>query len=78
LHYAGTNGVESYRQIVPLNLSEIVDFLIASGADVTSKANIYGGSTPRELFETSKHSHESGVHKDVIAVFKKYEARLGS
>ena len=77
LHYAGTNGVESYRQRVPLNLSEIVDFLIASGADVTSKANIYGGSTPRELFETSKHSYESNVHKDVIAVFKKYEARLG-
>ena len=75
LHYAGTNGVESYRQVVPLNLSEIVDFLIASGANLTSKANIYGGSTPRELFETSKHSYESDVHKDVITVFKKYEAR---
>ena len=77
LHYAGTNGVESYRQVVPLNLSEIVDFPIASGADLTSKANIYGGSTPSELFETSKHSYESGVDKDVITVFKKYEAMLG-
>jgi hypothetical protein len=77
LHYAGTNGVESYRQIVPLNLAEIVDFLIASGADLTSKANMYGGSTPLGLFETSKHSYESGVDKDVIAVFKKYEALRG-
>lgn len=77
LHYAGTNGVGSYRQVVPLNLADVVDFLIASGADLTSKANMYGGSTPRELFETSKHSYESGVDKDVIAVFKKYEALLG-
>ena len=77
LHYAGTNGVESYRQVVPLNLAEIVDFLIASGADLTSKASIYGGSTPRELFETSKHSYEANVHKDVIAVFKKHEAGPG-
>ncbi|MBZ5537540.1 MAG: hypothetical protein LAO31_16405 [Acidobacteriia bacterium] len=77
LHYAGTNGVESYRQVVPWNLTEIVDFLIASGADLTSMANIYGGSTPRELFETSKHSYESDVHKDVMTVFKKYDARLG-
>lgn len=77
LHYAGTNGVESYRQVVPLNLAEIVDFLIGSGADLTSKANMYGGSTPRGLFETSKHSYESGVDKNVIAVFEKYEATLG-
>ena len=77
LHYAGTNGVESYRQVVPLNLSEIVDFLIASGADPDSEANIYGGSTPRQLFETSRHSHESNVHRDVITVFDKHEARHG-
>ncbi len=77
LHYAGTNGVESYRQIVPLNLAEIVDFLIASGADLTSKAKIYGESTPRELFETSKHSYESNVHEDVSAIFKKYETGPG-
>jgi hypothetical protein len=77
LHYAGSNGVESHRQVVPLNLAEIVDFLIISGADLTRKASIYGGSTPRELFETSKHSHESGVYQDVAAIFKKHEAGLG-
>jgi hypothetical protein len=77
LHYAGNNGVESYRQVVPLNLAVIVDFLISSGAELASKANIYGESTPRELFETSKHSYESKIHKDVIAIFKKHEAGPG-
>lgn len=77
LHYAGTNGVESYRQVVPANLAEIVEFLIASGADPKSKANMYGGSTPRELFDTSKHSHDSGVHREVIAVFDKHEVKIG-
>jgi len=77
LHYAGTNGVESYRQVVPLNLAAIVDFLISSGSDLASKANIYGGITPRELFETSKHSYASNVQNDVMAVFKKYEAGRG-
>jgi hypothetical protein len=73
LHYAGTNGVESYRQVVPLNLAEIVEFLFASGADYSCEANIYGGSTARALFESSKHSHESRIHQRVVPVFKKYE-----
>ncbi len=75
LHYAGTNGVESYRQVVPSNLAEIVEFLIAAGADPSSTANIYGRTTPRELFETSKHSHGSGVYGSVISVFKKHDVR---
>ena len=78
LHYAGTNGVESYRQVVPLNLAEIVAFLITSGADQNSKANIYGGSTPRELFESSKHSYESKVYEYVVGVFSKHGANRDS
>ncbi len=73
LHYAGTNGVESYRQVVPQNLANIVEFLLASGADHTCEANIYGGSTARALFESSKHSYESKVHENVVAVFEKHE-----
>lgn len=74
LHYAGANGVESYRQVVPLNLADIVDFLLASGADQNSKADIYGGSTPRELVESSRHSYESKVREDVVGVFSKHAA----
>jgi hypothetical protein len=66
LHYAGNNGVESYRQVVPSNLAEIVDLLIARGADPASKAEMYGGSTPRELFESSMHPHGSKVRADVL------------
>jgi hypothetical protein len=73
LHYVGANGVESYRQVVPLNLAKIVEFLLASGADHMCEANIYGGSTPRALFESSKHSYESRVHENVVEVFKKHE-----
>ncbi len=74
LHYTGTNGVESHRQVVPSNLAEIVEFLIAAGADPSSKAEIYGRTAPRELFETSKHSHRSGVYGPVMSVFTKYDA----
>ena len=78
LHYTGTNGVESYRQIVPLNLAEIVDLLLTAGADASIKAAMYGGATPRHLFETSKHSYDSGVHEAVVAVYNKHEsARSG-
>jgi ribosomal protein S18 acetylase RimI-like enzyme len=73
LHYVGTNGVESYRQVVPLNLAEVVEFLLASGADPSAKAQMYGGGTARELFESSRHSREAGVLESVSAVFRKYE-----
>ena len=75
LHYAGANGVESYRQVVPLNLAAIVEYLLAAGADQHCKANIYGGSTPRQLFESSKHSYESRVYEDVVGVFSRHETR---
>jgi hypothetical protein len=75
LHYAGTNGVESYRQVVPLNVSDIIDFLIASGADHECVANIYGGSTLRALVDSSRHAYESNRHEKVIAVLEKDETR---
>ena len=75
LHYGGTNGIESYRQVVPLNLAEIVDFILAAGADQHSKANIYGGSTARQLFESSKHSYRSKVYEDVVSVFSRHEGK---
>lgn len=72
LHYSGTNGVEAYRQIVPLNLADSVQFLIDAGAKVDRKAKIYGESTPLQLFESSKHSHESGIFESVMRIFREY------
>ena len=72
LHYAGSNGVESYRQVVPLNLADIVDFLIRAGADPQAEATIYGGSTARALFESSTHPIQANVHEKVAAVFQEH------
>jgi ankyrin repeat protein len=74
LHYLGNNGIESYRQIVPRNIVDVIELLLASGADPASLANIYGGSTPLELFLTSKHTQLSGVISAGHAIFNKYMA----
>jgi hypothetical protein len=36
LHYVGSNGVETYRQRVPMNLAELTRLLIEAGADVNA------------------------------------------
>ncbi len=74
LHYTGSNGVEAYRQVVPMNLAEIVDFLLNSGAAVDTKANLYGGCTAQDLLETSKHPYESGVIQEVLQVYRVHQA----
>jgi hypothetical protein len=71
LQHTGTNGVESHRQLSPLNLADLVDVLLSSGAAPKCRANMYGGNTARALFESSKHSREARVHEGVIAVFDK-------
>ena len=68
LHYVGSNGVETYRQRVPLNLAEITRHLVEAGADVNAKANMYGGSTTLGLLVTSDHPAKAGVTGDVMKV----------
>lgn len=61
LHYIGANGVESHRQVTPLNAPDMAKLLIAYGADVHSPANIYGSSTAHDLAITSAHPARAGV-----------------
>ena len=61
LHYVGSNGVETYRQKVPMNLAEITRLLVEAGADVNATANMYGGSTALGLLVTSDHPAKAGV-----------------
>lgn len=69
LHYVGSNGVETYRQRVPMNLAEVARFLIDAGADVNATANMYGGgSTAYSLLVTSDHPAKAGVTGDVLKV----------
>lgn len=56
LHYTASNGVELWRQQVPLNLPKIIEFLIQKGANKSAKMNVYGGAfTTYELYTTSAH-----------------------
>ncbi len=71
LHYVGSNGVETYRQRVPLNLAEIARLLIQAGADVNAVANMYGGgSTVLGLLVTSDHPAKAGVTGEVVKVLE--------
>ena len=69
LHYVGSNGVETYRQKVPLNLAEIARLLLEVGADVNGTADMYGGGTTTlGLLVTSDHPAKAGVTDDVRKV----------
>ena len=66
LHYVAANGVESHRQIVPLNAVEIVNTLLEAGADVNAEANMYGGgSRVLGLLLSSAHPNNAGICEDV-------------
>jgi hypothetical protein len=75
LHYVGSNGIETYRQKVPLNLAEITLLLVGAGADVNATANMYGGSTTLGLLVTSDHPAKAGVTGDVLKVLVDAGAR---
>jgi hypothetical protein len=78
LHYVGSNGVETYRQKVPLNLAEIARLLIDAGADVNATAEMYGGgSTTLGLLITSDHPAKAGVISDVRKVLVVAGAKEG-
>lgn len=73
LHYLGANGVETHRQVSPYNASLMAELLLQHGTNVYAEANIYGGSTVRQLVETSKHPAEAGVTEALLQVLGKYE-----
>ncbi len=68
LHYVGSNGIETHRQRVPLNLADVTRLLIEAGADVNATAEIYGGSTPIALLTSSAHPSQAGVLDEVLQI----------
>ena len=69
LHYVGCNGVETYRQVIPLNLAEVAQLIIDAGADVNATAEMYGGGcTTIALLITSAFPAEAGVVDEVVKV----------
>ena len=68
LHYLAANGVESHRQVMPLNAVEIAKMLVKYGADRTATARMYGGGqTPLALASTSAHPFKAGLGPDLNA-----------
>lgn len=72
LHYAGSNGVEYFRQKCPKNIVAIVKIMLEAGAEVDALADAYGKDTTLGLAATSIHPVIAGVQIPLL------EALLGA
>lgn len=71
LHYTASNGVELWRQKVPINLVAITQLLLAKGADSRAKMQVYGGAFDTlSLLVSSAHPAQAGVVKDMKALLE--------
>ena len=69
LHYLSANGVETYRQHVPLNGATIASMLLARGADPNAEADMYGGRRrTRGMLISSAHPRLAGVTDEILRV----------
>lgn len=66
IHYVGSNGIELWRQVVPLNLPAITKMLIEKGADIQAEVNVYGGTNVAALVSSSGHPWVAGVAEEVL------------
>ena len=70
-HYAASNGVELWRQKVPLNLPAIVSYLKETGVNTNAKMKVYGGEyTAAELLPSSAHPREAGIINELRMQFE--------
>ncbi len=69
-HYLAANGVETWRQVVPLNADAVLKALVDNGADMNAAAPIYGGSRPLGLLLTSAHPKDAGLDARMAAVMR--------
>lgn len=62
LHYTASNGVEFWRQKVPLDLVEVTEYLLDCGANHDAKMRVYGGEfNTFALLKTSAHPRQAGL-----------------
>jgi ankyrin repeat protein len=77
LHYLGANGVEPWRQRTPDNAAQIAAALLAAGADIEARANLYGGSsTTLGLLATSIHPKNARLLAPLLDLFLAHGARV--
>lgn len=68
LHYIAANGVEQERQRTSANAPQVVEALLAAGAEAEALSNIYGGgpgSATLHLLVTSAHPAKAGVQAEI-------------
>jgi hypothetical protein len=71
LHYLAANGVETYRQRVPLDAADVARLLLREGADVNATAPMYGGElTTVDLLLSSAHPLAAGVTDGLLTVLR--------
>lgn len=73
IHYVGSNGFELYRQVVPMNLPLLLDYLVKAGCDLNAKMNVYGGQFEMiELLNTSAHPKAAGILEEVVGTYHRF------
>lgn len=71
LLYLAANGVETIRQVVPSNATEVASLLLASGSDPKAKMLVYDGEFDVvPLIESSAHPHRAGVADALVKVIR--------
>lgn len=62
LHYLASNGVETWRQVVPDNAPELARLLVDRGANPRATMRCYGDRfSVQDLLESSAHPRTAGV-----------------
>lgn len=70
LNYLGANGCEDWRQRTPANAVEVIDALIAAGADPNAVCYTYRGGPGENtagLLTSSGHPREAGLTLDMLS-----------
>ncbi|MYF27924.1 MAG: hypothetical protein F4029_05160 [Gammaproteobacteria bacterium] len=79
LHYLGANGIEGHRQKTPANAVEIIDTLLAAGADPNASCFTYRGGpdeTTLGLLTSSGHPREAGMTVSMVRALARGGARV--
>ncbi len=79
LHYLGANGVEGHRQRTPANAVDVIDRLLAAGADPNASCYTYRGGpgeTTVGLLISSGHPRDAGLTVAMVSALAMGGARV--
>ena len=79
LHYLGANGIEGHRQKTPANAVEVIDTLLATGADPNASCYTYRGGpdeTTVGLLTSSGHPRDAGLTVSMVSALARGGAQV--